>query len=175
VKLAHLLVLVVSQVPLVGLVAACSSTPSTSDKITVSGPSTAEWSASTGGVEPVFERHCGTFDCHGNPARALRIYGQNGLRQPNEAGILPGTAPSTAEEVAANYRSVISVEPEKMNDVVKNSGDPYTLLLLKKPLGIENHKGGTVMNKQEDPEKCITSWIQGKADQTACTNAALPP
>ncbi len=169
------LVIIASWAPLAVLVAACSTAPQSSDRYTLTGPLPSDFTASTGGVDAVFERHCGSFDCHGNIARPLRIYSQNGLRIPNEAGILPGSAPTTPDEVTANYRSVIAVEPETMNLVVKNSGDPYSLLILKKPLMIENHKGGPVMNKGDDAEKCISSWISGKTDKTACTNGALPP
>jgi len=33
-------------------------------------------------VSEVVERRCGTLDCHGQPARPLRIYGNAGLRRP---------------------------------------------------------------------------------------------
>jgi hypothetical protein len=158
---------------------ACSSTPQSSDKITVVGPSPGDFSSTIGGVGPVFERHCGSFDCHGNPSRAMRIYSQNGLRIPNEAGILPGGSATTADETAANYRSIIAVEPEQMNAVVKGA-DPYTLLILKKPLLIETHKGGAVFIKGDDTEKCITSWLKAPAgtspvDKNSCTAAAQLP
>ena len=160
------------------VVGACSSTPQSSDKVTVTGPIPGDFSASVGGVNPVFELHCGSFDCHGNPSRALRIYGQNGLRLPNEAGIIPGGAATTSDEVSANYRSIIAVEPEQTNAVVRagETGDPSSqLLVLKKPLQIETHKGGPVLNKGDDPEKCISSWFKGKTDKAACTAGALAP
>ena len=159
---------------------ACSSSPSTSDKITVVGPNPGDFSSTIGGVGPVFERHCGSFDCHGNPSRAMRIYSQNGLRLPNEAGIVPGTAATTPDEVSANYRSIIAVEPEQMNQVVKNNADVYSLLITKKPLnnpsvGGEVHKGGTVMIKGDDTDKCVTGWLKGTVDKNACVSAAQLP
>lgn len=33
-------------------------------------------------VSEVLERRCGTLDCHGQPARPLRLYGNAGLRRP---------------------------------------------------------------------------------------------
>jgi hypothetical protein len=33
-------------------------------------------------VSEVYERRCGTLDCHGQPSRPLRIYGNSGLRRP---------------------------------------------------------------------------------------------
>ena len=96
------------------------------------------------------------------------------------AGILPGTAATTPDEVSANYRSIIAVEPEQMNIVVKENGDPYSLLITKKPLnnpavGGEVHKGGTVMIKGDDTDKCITGWLKGTVDKNACTSAAQLP
>ncbi len=67
-----------------------------------------------------------------------------------------------------------------MNAVTKGA-DPYSLLLLKKPLFIENHKGGKVLASGDDAEKCITGWLKGKwndADhsvQQACAKGALYP
>lgn len=160
------------------LLMACASSPSSSDKFTVTGPSPGDFSATIGGVGPVFERRCGSFDCHGNPSRAMRIYSQNGLRLPNEAGILPGGAATTPDEVSANYRSIIAVEPEQLTGVVVKGNDPYSLLILKKPLAIENHKGGTVMIKGDDTEKCITSWVKPPSagvDKNACAASAQLP
>jgi hypothetical protein len=162
------------------LAIACSSTPDTTDEITVTGPNPGDFSSTLGGVGPVFERRCGSFDCHGNDSRAMRIYSQNGLRLPNEAGILPGTAATTPDEVSANYRSIIAVEPEQMNSVVKDGADVYSLLITKKPLnnpsvGGEFHKGGTLMIKGDDTDKCITGWLTGKVDKNVCTAAAQLP
>lgn len=39
-------------------------------------------------VSEVLERRCGTLDCHGQPARPLRLYGNSGLRRPEPE---PGT------------------------------------------------------------------------------------
>jgi hypothetical protein len=157
----------------------CSTTPSKDDRILVSGPRADEFATGTGAVEPVFERRCGSFDCHGNPSRAMRIYGQQGLRMPNEAGAVPGGLSTTPDEINSNYRSIIGVEPEQINVVVKDNGASpdlvYTLLILKKPLNIENHKGGPVMNKGDATERCITSWLQGTVNRPACTSGAALP
>ncbi len=173
-KSSPLLLATLAAVTAGALVLACSATPSSSAKVTVHGASAADFAATLGGVNPVFERRCGSFDCHGNPSQALRIYSQNGLRLPNEAGILPGGAATTPDEVFANYRSILAVEPEETNAVVLG-GNPYSLLILKKPLLIETHKGGTVMIKGDDTEKCITSWLSGSVDKNACTAGAQLP
>jgi hypothetical protein len=61
-----------------------------------------------------------------------------------------------------------------MQAVVKG-GDPYQLLLLKKPLMIESHKGGPALHAGGDGENCIRSWLEDKTDKAACGNAAKLP
>jgi hypothetical protein len=157
------------------LASACSSTPSSEDRIILTGPSTADFTASIGGVDAVFERRCGSLDCHGAVGRAMRIYGITGGRLENDAGLSPGAGSTTAAEIAANYHSVVSLEPERMEDVVKNHADPYSLLILKKPLGLEAHKGGPAIAKGDSSETCILSWLQGQTNKTECTNGAAAP
>src|SRR4051812_706613 len=60
----------------------------------------------TAGVSKVFERRCGSLDCHGSMARNLRIYSSQGLRQPNDAGFGPGQGDTTLDESTANYQSI---------------------------------------------------------------------
>ncbi len=157
------------------LVAAACSGPAGGETVTAKGPDPSAFIASVGGVAPVFERRCGSIDCHGNPYRAMRIYGQNGIRLPNDAGLAAGSGATTPEEVAATYDSIISVEPEQMILVASHQADPYSLLILKKPLQIEAHKGGPALFKGDDSETCISSWVSGKTNTTACTNGAQPP
>jgi hypothetical protein len=153
-------------------VAACSDTPDGTEKITAGPVDAADFPPL---VDPVFERHCASLDCHGSIATPMRLYSQNGLRMPNEAGVAPGNGSTTQVEITANYDSIIAIEPEKITDVAKNKGDPYSLLILKKPLAIESHKGGPAISKGDDAETCISSWIKGTVDKTACTNGAAPP
>lgn len=123
-------------------------------------------------VSPVFERRCGTLDCHGQVGRPLRIYSGLGLRLPNDAGNLPGTGATTPDEIATNYRTVIGLEPEEMTRVIAGLDPPRALLILKKPLMLEAHKGGPAFAPSGDPgETCITSWIEGAVDKNACTQA----
>lgn len=123
-------------------------------------------------VSPVFERRCGTLDCHGQVGRALRIYSGLGLRLPNDAGNLPGTSATTLDEITSNYRAVIGLQPEQMTRVIAGAALPRSLLILSKPLNLEAHKGGPAFAPTGDPgEGCITTWIAGAVDKTQCAQA----
>jgi hypothetical protein len=154
----------------------CSSVPSSSDRVIVEGPQVGQFTGATG-VDAVFERRCGSLDCHGQVGRPLRIYSANGLRLPNEAGLLPGGGPTSSDEQNDNYRSIITIEPEKMTEVVQQSpnGDPFTLLILRKPLNIESHKGGPVISKDDATSVCFAQWIGAATLDPACATAAQLP
>lgn len=129
-------------------------------------------------VSPVFEKHCGSLDCHGQIGRNLRIYSANGLRLPNDAGNRPGTGDTTPEERLANYQSIMGLEPSTTRTVLAG-GDPELLLVLKKPLALEKHKGGQQIRRGDDTDQCIVSWFTeappdaGKqVDADACGRAA---
>ncbi len=132
----------------------------------------------TAGVSIVFERRCGTLDCHGSITRNMRIYSSKGLRLPNDAGLTVGAGETTLDEVTANYQSILTLEPEVSNAVV-DGADPYELLVVKKPLELEKHKGGPAMKKGDDAERCIISWLKedllNPIDKAACTAAAVFP
>ncbi len=134
------------------------------------------------GVSTVFEKRCGSLDCHGSLSRNLRIYSSGGLRLPNDAGNAPGIGDTTLEEQNANYDSILFLEPEKMNDVIGSNGDPDGLLLIKKPEGVESHKGGAQLKKGDPADKCIRSWLtENPVDMTtaidkgSCATAAIFP
>lgn len=118
---------------------------------------------------------CGTLDCHGTVGRNLRLYGDTGLRySPTD---IPSTlVPTTTDEVAQDYDSVAGLEPEIMSQVVASGGaDPERLTLYRKARGLESHKGGAVIAQGDPRDVCITTWLQGRADASACTAAlALP-
>jgi hypothetical protein len=131
-------------------------------------------------VSPIFERRCGTLDCHGQVGRPLRIYSGLGLRLPNDAGNTPGSNATTPDEIAANYLAVIGLEPEEMTRVMAGEDPPRTLMILAKPLMLQAHKGGPAIAPTGDPaETCITSWIDDGIgppvatglDKNACTQA----
>lgn len=124
-------------------------------------------------VSPVFERRCGTLDCHGSAGRPLRIYSGLGLRLPNEAGAVPGSGGTTPDEITANYRAVIGLQPEEMTRVVAGEDPPRSLLILAKPLNLESHKGGPAFSPNgDDGETCISTWLTGNGlDKASCVSA----
>lgn len=170
-----------------GLVVACSPKPSGED-LRVAGPNVQDFTApcqpigdggaQACGVSAMLERRCGSLDCHGFSRRPLRVYSKYGLRLPpieGDGGFEPGLGETTPEERSANYRSAVGVEPEQTELVGKGDGEPNTLLLYKKPLGIERHKGGIAFNKGDDSEACLLSWLKGQTDKGACGKAAELP
>jgi len=72
----------------------------------------------------------------------------------------------------------MGLEPERTRDVLAGA-DPYELLVLKKPLGIESHKGGQPIRRGDDAEQCIVSWLRADAattvDLNACARASIFP
>lgn len=142
------------------------------------GTRAAPGSFRTAGVSLVFERRCGSLDCHGSTARNMRIYSSQGLRLPNDAGLKTGAGDTTLDEITANYQSILTLEPEATNAVI-DGGDPYKLLVLKKPLELEKHKGGPSIRKGDDAERCLVSWfkedILNPIDKAACTTAGIFP
>lgn len=133
----------------------------------------------TAGVGTVFERRCGSLDCHGSVTRNMRIYSSRGLRLPNEAGLVPGGGETTLDESTANYNSIMLLEPERTNEVLRGEQPPdVAMLVLKKPLELESHKGGQTIRKGDDAERCIITWLTAFAaevDATACARAAVFP
>lgn len=165
--------------------AACASKPddSSTPSLVVSappGPSPgADPAAFRLAVDAVFERRCGSLDCHGQIGRGMRIYGAEGLRLPNDAGLAPGSGATSLDEINANYASIIGLQPERMNAFLakdpRTRDDAYQLLILSKPLGLERHKGGAQLNRGEPAEQCIVSWLVGATDQAQCALGAKPP
>jgi hypothetical protein len=84
----------------------------------------------------------------------------------------PGTPPmSTPDELDATYRSAVALEPEIMIEVVLGAAPPEALTLIRKPRGTEHHKGGTLITVGDDQDNCMTSWLAGQVDTTACAKA----
>ena len=129
-------------------------------------------------VSQVFERRCGTLDCHGDPGRPFRVYGRSGLRlrQPDGSGPPTGTEIGTTPlEIDENRFSACGLEPEAMDAVVNGQADPETLILLRKPRVVEAHKGGQVLTVGSTADNCILSWLRGSVDNLSCEAALLQP
>ncbi|MBI4700598.1 MAG: hypothetical protein HY744_05445 [Deltaproteobacteria bacterium] len=150
-------------------------------------------------VSPLLERRCGTLDCHGQLARPLRIYGRGGLRrvdnltqegldeysnpalaQKNKTFPGEGGKDTTEQEVADNRRSACGLEPELMTEIVEKAASGAQtsvkqLLLLQKPLGLQQHKGEIQLVEGSASYDCISGWIRGKLDKKQCEKAAKEP
>lgn len=145
------------------LIAACGGTNGVEDLPTAD---TVERYATD--VHPILERRCATLDCHGDPGRPLRLFADTGLRA---SDALRGQ-PITAEELAANVRSLLTVDP---------GTPPAESLLLSKPLaGGAHHVGGEIWAAATEPQpRCFIGWLTASRDAAACEEAAaevmLPP
>jgi len=113
-------------------------------------------------VDFYLQRRCGTLDCHGQPGRAYRLYGQTGFRLYNEdAGLVSGQQPTTDAEKRANFQALVALEPEEMSRLIGTQGaEPNKLILLRKPLLLERHKGGPAMAEDDAGYKCVVAWLR---------------
>jgi hypothetical protein len=130
-------------------------------------------------VHPVLERRCGSIDCHGALPRGLRVYGQTGLRLPNDVGLVPGGGATTLEEKRATYESIVALQPERTNALLlkepRTPADAYQLSLLTKATATERHRGGPSLLRGEPAEQCIVTWLVGHADPNLCATGAKGP
>jgi hypothetical protein len=111
----------------------------------------------TKGVAEYMERRCGTLDCHGSPARPMRLYGQYGLRHPEETNWSGGFA-TTHREREDNYLAVCGVDPETAS---QDGGAAGQSLVVSKAQGVEGHKGGTIMTPGSSEDACLAGWFRG--------------
>ena len=145
------------------LIAACS-TPSSDARFVATPPDRASFPP----VADLLDHRCGSLDCHGSIARNLRLYGSEGLRlDPNAR---PSSQPSTTSaEYDQDFASIVGLEPEVMSDVVKSGGqNPERLTFYRKARGLEEHKGGTLVQAGDAQDTCIRSWLAGSTDKAAC-------
>jgi hypothetical protein len=130
-------------------------------------------------VGDYIELRCGSLDCHGQPGRNMRVWGQFGmrLRTGNTPGLAPPLSPmTTPDEYQATYRSVVGLEPTVMSSVVSNHGaHPEDLTFVRKARGLEAHKGGVLITPGDPQDVCITSWLASNVDVNACGLALTYP
>jgi hypothetical protein len=170
--------------------AGCASIPDPSRYTVIGEPDVTEFSlplapsstpnTGSGGVHLFLENQCGTLDCHGQVGRPFRIFSQNGLRLANDGGLLAGSGATSQAEINANYLSAIGLEPEEMSAVVSGAAPPTALLLVKKPRGLEHHKGGTRIVEGDPSDLCLTGWLGAPSritqfDPNECYLAGLIP
>jgi hypothetical protein len=125
-------------------------------------------------VGEYLDHRCGSLDCHGQPARNLRIWGCWGMRFDADAasGCIAGS--TTPDEYHATYRSLVGLEPAVMSAVVESHAtNPDLLTFVRKAKGVESHKGGHLITPGDDQDTCIVSWLVGMTNTTACSNALL--
>jgi hypothetical protein len=124
-------------------------------------------------VGTALQLRCGTLDCHGQVGRNLRLYGYGGLRL--SAMETPNGDPTTDQEIAACYDSVVGLEPEILSEVVTLRADPDQLTLVRKMRGIERHKGGQQTREGDDLDRCVVLWLTGKHDPVPCGDVINAP
>ena len=122
----------------------------------------------------VLAAHCGTLDCHGDSRRNFMIFGMNGMRLDAERHADAGDPDTTQAEYEATYQSLVWLEPERITQVTREHGsEPQRLTLVRKARGSEQHKGGAQLPPGSAGDRCLTTWLAGAPDDTACA-AATP-
>jgi hypothetical protein len=159
------------------LLFACSGPPG-DDRFVISTPQGPPvWNP----VSTVFELHCGTLNCHGSTARNMRFFGFYGVRLDRRDKT--GFAATTDAEYLANFESVISIEPERLSQIVRAGGaNSAKWVVLSKGRADEYHKGGARLVRGDAADTCIVSWIAAQpgglpVNAAACEAAATlePP
>jgi len=124
-------------------------------------------------VANAMQLRCATLDCHGQAGRNLRLYGYGGLRlSPTEN---PNGNPTTDPEIAADYTSVVGLEPETLSAVVSHEVDPNQLTLVRKLRGTERHKGGQPAVEGDSLDRCIVLWLTAEHDPNPCAEVINAP
>jgi hypothetical protein len=115
---------------------------------------------------------CGTLDCHGQIGRNLRLYGYYGMRLDPANNPIDPFETSDAE-YDASYASVTALEPEELTRVVKGEASVIDLAFVRKPRGLEKHKGHQLMTKGDPLDRCLVGWLTAAPDPDACMEAKM--
>ncbi len=154
-----------------GVLAVACSVPSSDSSVGERTPD----STSFPPVASMLVQACGSLDCHGTVGRNLRLYGDTSLRY-SPTDVPSVLVPTTSDEIAEDYESVVGLEPEIMSAVVASGGeDPERLTFYRKARGLESHKGGAVVAQGDARDICITTWLTGSANASQCAAALSLP
>ena len=125
-------------------------------------------------VSDVYQRRCGSLECHGSIYRNFRVYGLYGARlSPADKPDAPVT---TVAEYDANYQAFLGLEPAVLRDVVAGGGiDAMRLTVVRKGRGDEAHKGGMPIKPGDAADRCVLGWIRSAPDPVACAEAVKSP
>lgn len=132
-------------------------------------------------VGQALARRCGSLDCHGTLYRNFRIYGYGALRLqtgdvPDDSKTATNQKLATPAESDATYDALVSLEPELTRNVLLSHGAGLdNLTLVRKGRGEERHKGGTLILRGDDADKCLVGWLSGTPDEAACDRAMVEP
>lgn len=138
--------------------------------VELAAPSAHDFSA----VSAVLELRCGSLDCHGGPARNLRIHGVYGLRL--DGRDVTGGVDTTEAEIHATYQATVTVDPEVLSRVTVDRGAGASRwLVLSKASQREAHEGGARIAAGSPAERCILSWLAGEVDIEACAADSFGP
>lgn len=133
-----------------------------------------------GPVAEYLGHRCGSGDCHGNARRNFRVWSCKGLRLLDtdvvECSRQRGGRRTSPAEHQATYRSLVTLEPAVMTEVVVGGGaKPELLTFYRKARGIESHTGGQLVVAGDPQDVCLTSWLSGVTNLTACSDALQYP
>ena len=81
--------------------------------------------------------------------------------------------PTSAAERDATRRSLCALEPEVLEEVAAGQRDARHLMVLRKPMGGERHKGGVLIDADDPAVDCLKIWLEG-GDPTAACQAVVP-
>ena len=143
-------------------------------RIGIDAPSASE--QEFGPVGDFLDHRCGSLDCHGQVGRNLQIWGCEGMRLAQtdvpQCSRALGGRNTTPDEHQATYRSLVGLEPAVMTAVVAGQGQqPQLLTFVQKAVGAQAHKGGVLITPGDPQDQCITSWLAGQTNVSACASA----
>lgn len=141
------------------MASSCASAPDPERQTVVLVP---DYDTYVQSVDPYLTRRCGSLDCHGQSGRAFRLYSREGLRMRTiqDGGLISGKQATQPEEQRANFQALVGLEPEEMSRLMARQGEnPNQLLLLRKPLKLERHKGGPAMAEDDPGYRCVIAWL----------------